>query len=124
MSLRPDLRIDRCMLLQQANKFRLKSYPDDIPPLSASWINKFKKRYDIVRVHDDSGGVDTEVLRHWKKGKLNGILQWYRPSEIYNADETGFYRSFFQRTLLVLQRRLTMGQNSQKLELMYWWVPI
>ena len=66
MSLRPDLRIDGCMLLQQANKFRLKIHPDDTTPISASWIDRFKKRYDIVRVHKagESGEVDTEVVRH------------------------------------------------------------
>ena len=93
MSLRPDLRIDGCMLLQQVNKFRLKINPDDITPISASWIDRFKKRYDIARVHkaDVSGGVDTEVVRHWKEDKLNGILRRYGPSEIYNADETGLF---------------------------------
>ena len=47
----------------------------------------------IVRVHKarDSGGVNTDVVRHWKEDELNGILQRYRPSEIYNADETGLF---------------------------------
>ena len=36
MSLRPDLRIDRCMLLKHATKFRLKIHPDDTTPISAS----------------------------------------------------------------------------------------
>ena len=65
----PDLRVDGCMLLQQANKFHLKIHPNDTTPIPASWIDRFKKRYDIVCVHkaSESGGVDTEVVRHWKK---------------------------------------------------------
>ena len=72
MSARPDLRIDGCMLSQQAYKFRLKIHPDDTTPISASWIDRFKKRYDIVRIHKagESGGVDTEVVRHWKKSQV------------------------------------------------------
>ena len=63
MSLRPGLRIDGCMFLQQANKFCLKIHLDDTIPISASWIDRFKKRYDIVCVHKagESGGVATEV---------------------------------------------------------------
>ena len=46
--------------------------PHQYPP-----HDRFKKKYDIVRVHKagESGGVDDEVVRHWKKNKLNGILQ-------------------------------------------------
>ena len=54
------------MLLQQAYKFRLKNHPYDTTPISVSWIDRFNKRYDIVRVHKagESGEVDTEIVRH------------------------------------------------------------
>ena len=90
------------MLLQKANKLRLKIHPDDATPIPASWIDRFKKKYDIVRVHKagELGGVDTEIVRHWKKDKLNGILQRYRPAEIYNADETSLFWELYPNNSL------------------------
>ena len=104
------------MLLQQANKFRLKIHPDDITPISASWIDRFKKRYDIVHVHKagESDGMDTEVVRYWKKDKLNRILQKYRPSEIYNADETDLFWKLLPDSL-GFAGKTYHGRNSQKL---------
>ena len=58
-----------------------------------AWVDRFEKRYGIVRVQKagESGGVDIEVVREWKGGKLVEILKSYAPKEIYNADETGLF---------------------------------
>ena len=110
------------MLLQQANKFSLKIHPNNTTPISASWIDRFKMRYDIVRVHKagESGGVDTEVVRHWKEDKLNGILQKYSPSEIYNADEKGLFLETSSKQISWFCKKDLPWDNSQKLELLYW----
>ena len=114
MSLRPDLRIDGCMLLQQAKKFRLKIHPGVTTP--TSWIDRFKNRYDIVHVHKagESGGVDTEGVRHWKEDKLNRILQRYRPSEIYNADETDLFWKLFSDNSLGFTGKTYYGTKNSK----------
>ena len=39
-----------------------------------------------------SDGVDIEILRNRKEGKLQEILSTYRHGDIDNADETGFCR--------------------------------
>ena len=51
------------MLLIQANKFRLQFDQEDKPEITASWIERFKQRYGIVRVSKagESAGVDQEM---------------------------------------------------------------
>ena len=74
------------------------------------------KRCDIARVHKagESGGVDTEVVRHWKRDKLNGILQRYRPSEIYNVDETGLLWKLLPDNSLGFARKTYHGTKQPK----------
>ena len=94
-SCRPEVRIDGSMLLQQANTF-LKGLSVDAATqqtVSMSWIDRWKKRHGVSRIikAGESGGVDIEIVRDWKEGKLQGILSTYRHDDIYNADETGLF---------------------------------
>ena len=74
------------------------------------------KRYDIIRVHKagESNGMDTEVVRHWKKDKLNGIFQKYRPPEIHNADETGLFWKLFPDNSLGFAGKTNHGKKQPK----------
>ena len=91
----PELRIDGSMLLQQANTF-LKALSVDTAAeqtISMQWIDRWKKRHGVSRIikAGESGGVDAEIVREWKDGKLQSILSTYQPNDIYNADETGLF---------------------------------
>ena len=57
------------------------------------WIDRWKKRHGVSRIikAGESGGVDVEIVREWKDGKLQSILSTYQPNDIYNADETGLF---------------------------------
>ena len=74
------------MLLEKAKKSQ-----GQFPEESDDEINM--KRYGIVRVQKagESGGVDIEVVREWKEGKLVEILKSYSLKDIDNADETGLF---------------------------------
>ena len=91
---RPELRIDGSMLLQQATVFLKALSPDETAEtISMSWIERWKKRHGVSRTSKagESGGVDLEIVREWKEGKLQEILSTYRAEDIYNADETGLF---------------------------------
>jgi hypothetical protein len=89
----PDIRLDAGMLLIQANKFRQMFNPDDTDAITPSWVERFKQRYGIVKIKKagESAGVDQEIIRVWKDGQLQDILNRYKPCDIYNADETGLF---------------------------------
>ena len=94
----------------------MKIHLDDPAPISASWIDRFEMRYNIVRVHEagESGGVDTEIVCHLKEDKLNGILQKYRPFEIYNADETSLFWKLFSENSLGFVKKTYHGTKQPK----------
>ncbi|XP_038076054.1 tigger transposable element-derived protein 4-like [Patiria miniata] len=89
----PDIRIDGEMLLVQARKFAADLGHEEPEKLSPSWIERFKARWGIGRVHKagESDGVDRAVVTDWKEGKLQQLLEKYQPEDIYNADETGLF---------------------------------
>ena len=88
---RPQIRIDGDILLRKAAYFA--SEFDYATPPSASWINRWKKRWGIGKImkSGEAGGVDLDVVEAWRTGELQRILQEYAPSNIYNCDETGLF---------------------------------
>ena len=101
-----DVRLDGGMLPIQANKFRLMFNANDNDVISMSWIERFKQRYGIVKVKKsgESAGVDQEIVRTWKEGKLSEILTTYEPA----AGKCS------QTIRLVLLGRITMDPKSRK----------
>ena len=88
----PDLRIDGDMLVAKANYF-CKEFGYESSEITLGWIHRFKKRYGVGKIlkSGEAGGVDSEVVKEWKEGKLKEILKLYEPENIFNADETGLF---------------------------------
>ena len=57
------------------------------------WLSRWKSRHQIVykRAHGEKGSTDIKSAEEWTSTILPGLLEEYRPSEVYNADETGLY---------------------------------
>jgi L-arabinose isomerase len=57
---------------------------------STSWINKFKRRYNIFnfQMHGEAGAVDPVDAESARK-KMVELTKGFEPCDIYNADETG-----------------------------------
>ena len=85
--------LDGLMLLAQANSFCALLEPGSDDKINMSWIERFKQRHGIVRIKKsgESSGVDVEVVRVWKEGKLVEVLEKYSPKDVFNADETSLF---------------------------------
>lgn len=92
-AVQPDIRLDGSMLLIKANQFRLEFDPDDTNAINMAWIDRFKHRHGIARIQKagESAGVDVEIVRVWKEGKLQDVISRYEAKDVFNADETGLF---------------------------------
>ena len=57
------------------------------------WLSRWKAWYQIryKRAHGEKGSADIKSAEEWTSTILPGLLEEYRPNEVYNADETGLY---------------------------------
>ena len=57
------------------------------------WLSRWKARHQIKykRGHGEKGSADTQSAEEWISSVLPGLLEKYRPNDVYNADETGLY---------------------------------
>eukprot|EP00731_Ephydatia_muelleri_P018687 Em0011g727a len=69
--------------------------------LSNGWLSRWKGRHGVfsVRLHGEAGGADEQGVARAQR-ELPGIIEKYRPEDVFNIDETGlFYRQAPDRTL-------------------------
>ncbi|KAL5489522.1 hypothetical protein EMCRGX_G018622 [Ephydatia muelleri] len=69
--------------------------------LSNGWLSRWKGRHGVfsVRLHGEAGGADQQGVARAQR-ELAGIIDKYRPEDVFNIDETGlFYRQAPDRTL-------------------------
>ncbi|KAL5505629.1 hypothetical protein EMCRGX_G007093 [Ephydatia muelleri] len=69
--------------------------------LSNGWLSRWKGRHGVfsVRLHGEAGGADQQGVARAQR-ELPGIIEKYRPEDVFNIDETGlFYRQAPDRTL-------------------------
>ena len=62
--------------------------------LSNGWLSRWKGRHGVfsVRLHGEAGGADQQGVARAQR-ELPGIIEKYRPEDVFNIDETGlFYR--------------------------------
>ena len=66
------MRIDGDMLVAKVNYF-CKEFGYESPEITTGWIHRFKKRYGAGKILESgkAGGVDAEVVKEWKEGKLD-----------------------------------------------------
>lgn len=59
---------------------------------SNGWLEKFKKRHDIVwkQVSGEANDVNQETVVEWKQ-KISRLIAGYEAKDVYNADETGLF---------------------------------
>lgn len=60
---------------------------------SSGWLHRFKARHAIVgkMTSGESTSADAPEAAAWVEKELPGIMMRYKPADIYNADETGFF---------------------------------
>lgn len=60
---------------------------------SASWIQRFRKRHNIVfgKIHGESANVDSNVCNNWISNIWPKIRENYTDNQIFNADETSIF---------------------------------
>ena len=62
--------------------------------LSNGWLSRWKGRHGVfsVQLHGEAGGADQQGVARAQR-ELPGIIEKYRPEDVFNIDETGlFYR--------------------------------
>ena len=57
------------------------------------WLSRWKARHQMryIRAHGEKGSADIKSAEEWTSTILPGLLEEYRPNEVYNADETVLY---------------------------------
>ena len=57
------------------------------------WLSRWKARHQIryKQSHGEKRSADIKSAEEWTSTILPGLLEEYRPNEVYNADETGLY---------------------------------
>uniref|UniRef100_H3BFD8 HTH CENPB-type domain-containing protein n=1 Tax=Latimeria chalumnae TaxID=7897 RepID=H3BFD8_LATCH len=80
------------ILKAKAEKFAVDLNIDDFKATNG-WLDCWKKRYGIVfkRAHGEKKDMDVPSTTNWIENQLLPVLQHYKPEDVYNADETGFY---------------------------------
>lgn len=60
---------------------------------SDRWFDRFKRRYHIAfrRAHGEKASADAEAARAWCENRLPALLESFKPSDIFNGDESGLY---------------------------------
>ena len=84
---------------------------------SNGWLSGFKKRHGIVfrTVSGESAAVDHETCDSWKDEVLPSLLKDYKPSDIFNADETGlFFKCLPNRSLMLSTETGHGGKHSKE----------
>jgi hypothetical protein len=84
---------------------------------SNGWINGFKQRHGVVykTVSGECKNVDSSTVEEWRKEQLFKIFEGYKPTNIYNADETGlFFRLLPRKTLSLKGDPCNGGKNSKE----------
>lgn len=99
--------------LQLAEKHNVKDFS-----ASNGWIDRFKKRYDVVqkKVCGEKADVNENVVKDWKE-KLLSLIEGYSPSNIYNADETGLFYDLQPDKTLCYRNEKCFGGKKSKIRL-------
>ena len=62
--------------------------------LSNGWLSRWKGWHGVfsVRLHGEAGGADQQGVARAQR-ELPGIIEKYRPEDVFNIDETGFIQT-------------------------------
>jgi len=82
---------------------------------SNGWLEKFKKRHDIVwkQVNGEANDVNQETVVEWKQ-KISRLIAGYEAKDVYNADETGlFFRGIPTKSLVQKSESCSGGKKAK-----------
>ncbi|KAL4132599.1 hypothetical protein QTP88_009723 [Uroleucon formosanum] len=82
---------------------------------SNGWLEKFKKRHDIVwkQVSGEANDVNQETVVEWKQ-KISRLIAGYEAKDVYNADETGlFFRGIPTKSLVQKSESCSGGEKAK-----------
>ncbi|XP_025407826.1 tigger transposable element-derived protein 6-like [Sipha flava] len=82
---------------------------------SNGWLEKFKKRHDIVwkQVSGEANDVNQETVVEWKQ-KISRLIAGYEAKDVYNADETGlFFRGIPTKSLVQKSESCSGGKKAK-----------
>lgn len=83
---------------------------------SPGWLSRFKARHDIVAkvISGEAAAVDSVTTSSWLLSNKE-LLSQYKPSDIYNADETAlFYEMLPSKTLDFKGQKCHGGKHSKR----------
>ncbi|XP_025205101.1 tigger transposable element-derived protein 6-like [Metopolophium dirhodum] len=82
---------------------------------SNGWLEKFKKRHDIVwkQVSGEANDVNQETVEEWKQ-KISRLIAGYEAKDVYNADETGLFFKGIPTKSLVMKSESCSGGKKAK----------
>lgn len=82
---------------------------------SNGWLEKWKKRYNIVNMNvaGEEGDVNEEVVNSWEE-RARELVDDYKPEDVWNFDETGLmWRALPEKSLNEKRKRCRGGKNSK-----------
>ena len=82
---------------------------------SNGWLEKWKKRYNIVNMNvaGEEGDVNEEVVNSWEE-RAQELVDDYKPEDVWNFDETGLmWRALPEKSLNEKRTRCRGGKNSK-----------
>ena len=91
---------------------------DDVMKLDLNWIQRFRKRRNIVskRQHGGAKSADKDEAAKWHSDVLSLIQQNYAHRDIYNVNETGLFWKMLPDTSLAFRNQRCSGRKKQKIE--------
>ncbi|CAG8822568.1 5904_t:CDS:2, partial [Gigaspora rosea] len=85
--------LSESLIKEKAQQFaQALDMPEESFTFSNGWISRFKRRNGLrqVTIHGEAGSAPLETLPA-ERVKLQELLSYYDPEDIYNADETGLF---------------------------------
>jgi hypothetical protein len=93
--------VDSNSLLSISSKFQ--NLLNDNAEISTSFIERWKKRYSIssLKISGESSGNDIKSFEQWKDSVFPFIKQNYDEKNIFNLDETGYFKIFIYTFIFI-----------------------
>lgn len=107
--------VDGAILKEKAETVALRCGIDDFKA-SNGWLDRFKKRSGVVysRCCGESASVSSDTVEKWT-ALLPELIREYKPSDVFNADETGlFYNMQPEQTLAFKGESCHGGKRSKE----------